>query len=140
MSRKLRRPTWPEFWFILVLAAGTFFLVYGVSVQRDLSIFFATAVGSLAYVVFSIWDSYVASPRLEIIFEADTEPYNIVLAAVNPSTGQVAGRFSSLRVLIRNNGSRAAKGAVGYIQLVQRETGCTMFSKDPKVLSWVSIP
>ncbi len=132
-------PTKREFIFAGAFAIVSFILIYTVTVQLDLGVFLATAVGSLAYVLFSTWDEYVSSPRLEIEYDPSKPDLNVIqLTAMNQ--GVPVFDYRSIKLLIRNIGRKSAKGCVGYIELVKRDEGCTMFSFHPKVLAWIDIP
>jgi hypothetical protein len=133
-------PTGREILYVISVTVTAMIIVLAVKLQLDLGVFLATAVGSLTYVMFSAWDNYVASPKLEFEFDADKPDLNIVQLVAVSSQGTPEFTYRSVRVMIRNNGRRPARGCVGYIQLIYRDKGCTMFSRDPKVLAWVNIP
>lgn len=49
---------------VVVVGIITATLVYAFYVKLDIAVFLATAISALAYVFFTYWDEYVASPRL----------------------------------------------------------------------------
>ena len=126
--------------FFVGLIAIAIVLFYVGSIRLDLGIFLATAIGSLSYVVVSIWDKYVVSTELEILYDpANHDLYDPTLTGLDPKSNQPSEQFRSVRVLVRNRGRKASRGCVGYVELLRRDPGCTMFSFGPKALGWVNI-
>lgn len=128
------------FWGIMAAIAAIVIVWSSIAVlvKVDLAIFIATAVGALAYPIVVLWERYLFTPELQILFEPGTDPdlYRPVLTLVNPSTGVVRGPHLELRVVVRNEGKKTAKSCVGEIELVKRPDVCSAFSKEPKVLQW----
>jgi len=113
-------------------------MVYAFYVQLEIAVFLATAISTLAYVLFTYWDQHVASPRLQILFDPSKPEYTPQLEMFGPNGS--LGQFRFIRVVIQNCGSRSAHGCVGQIRLLSRPAGCSMFSEEPKTLKWIDIP
>jgi hypothetical protein len=126
---------------IIVVGIISAILAYAFYVKLDIAVFLATAISALAYVFFTYWDTYVASPGLQITFDsAKPAEYTPQLMVPSSETKHALVNFRFIRAVIVNQGNRSAHGCVAKIQLLERPRGCTMFSEEPKTLKWVDIP
>jgi len=127
---------------IVVVGIISVTLAYAFYVKLDIAVFLATAISALAYVFFTYWDEYVASPNLKITFDvtkpAEYTPQLSIPLKDGLATLMVNHRF--IRAVIINQGNRSAHGCVAKVQLLERPKDCTMFSEEPKTLKWVDIP
>lgn len=126
---------------IVVVSIISATLAYAFYVKLDIAVFLATAISALAYVFFTYWDEYVASPNLQITFDpAKPAEYTPQLLMPTSKNGNTLVNFRFIRTVIINQGNRSAHGCVAKVQLLERPEHCTMFSEEPKTLKWVDIP
>jgi len=139
-SWRLRKPTRREFYLVLFIAVLGSVSTYSASIGIDLGVFVATAIGSLSYVLVAVYDKYIVRATLALIYDLNNpDLFSTDLVLIDPQTRLPTMNARSIRVLVQNEGGKAARGCVGYLKLISREPGCTMLSFEPKVLGWVNI-
>lgn len=139
--------------FLLLMAIALIFLSYvswsflanpGAN-GTELGIFLATALSTIAFVSFSVWDRYVESPALEILHDpSDNVNYfpQLTIISYSPGGTNVNSRMIRfLRVMIQNSGSRTAKRCLARLELIRHMTpGNHTLSREAKTLCWVEVP
>jgi len=126
---------------VIVTVIVSIILAYTLYMKLEIAVFFATAISTFAYVLFTYWDQHIASPNLQILFDSSKpSEYTPQLEMFDLSNRTSLGPFRFIRVVVRNCGSRPAHGCVAQVMLLERSAGCTMFSEEPKTLKWVDIP
>ncbi len=133
-------PTVREVVFSVFVALGVGIIAYGITLQSEIGIFLATAMGSFSVAAFAFWDNYASVAKLQIEFKGEPDVNFITLTELDKN-GDPLFDYHQIRVVVRNRGRKTATGCTGWMELVDRPSeGCSLFTRQPTILEWVELP
>src|SRR6266550_324499 len=109
-------PTVREVVFSVFVALGVGIIAYGITLQSEIGIFLATAMGSFSVAAFAFWDNYASVAKLQIELKGQPDVNFITLTELDKN-GDPLFDYHQIRVVVRNRGRKTATGCTGWEDL-----------------------